>query len=241
MSFRPTEIFVRLRSLVLSRALPRILGARQTVQLVRLGSDYGGWWIPVGAARPGKVAYLGGAGEDITFDVELHRRGCLVRTLDPTPRAITHVQAAAPTDDAFKFMPVGLWDEDTTLRFYAPRVAEHVSHSVVNLQETSTYFEAEVVTLRTALRRVGDTQLDLLKLDIEGAEHAVVRDVVQNGPSPEVICLEFDQPCPLSTMRATSSTLRAAGYSLEKVDGWNCTFVRRADDTWQRAPFDPVG
>lgn len=83
---------------------------------------------------------------------------------------------------------MGFEDEDTALRFYAPQVAEHVSQSVVNLQETSTYFEAEVVTLRIAMARVGDCRVDLLKLAIEGAEYAVVRDVVRESPVPDAIC-----------------------------------------------------
>ena len=203
-----------------------MLHASRTVELIRLGTSYGGWWVPVAQSRPGAIVYLAGAGEDISLDRALHERGCVVRVFDPTPRAISHVREHGPKSESFRFQPVGLWDQDTSLRFYSPENPEHVSHSVVNLQGTLEYFEAEVRTLRTLMRTNGDQHIDLLKMDIEGAEHAVVHDILTNGPLPETICLEFDPPCSLGEIRRTAGALRAAGYHLERVEVWNCTFTR---------------
>jgi len=216
----------RLRNRLVRAVLPRMLHASRTVDLIRLGTTYGGWWVPVAQSGGGAIVYLAGAGEDISLDLALHERGCFVRVLDPTPRAIAYVRSYGPTDGSFRFQPVGLWDQDTSLRFYSPENPEHVSHSVVNLQSTLKYFEAEVRTLRTLMCDNGDQSIDLLKMDIEGAEHAVVLDILANGPLPAAICLEFDQPCKLREIRKTAAALRAAGYHLERVDVWNCTFSR---------------
>jgi FkbM family methyltransferase len=221
----------RARNHLIEILLPFVLLPRRTVELVRLGSEYGGWWVPIALVRDGAVVYLAGAGEDITLDLALYDRGCYVRTMDPTPRAIEHARAHAPDNGRFRFLPLGLWHEDTTLRFYAPADARHVSHSVVNLQRTSDYFEARVTTLRSAMTMIGDRGVDLLKLDIEGAEHSVIRDVLRHGPLPTAICLEFDQPCSIASMRSTVRALRNAGYSFEKLELWNCTFVRAAELT----------
>jgi len=179
-------------------------------------------------AQAGSVTYLVGAGEDISLDLELWRRGCLVRTLDPTPRAIEYVTRVAPDDARFRFEPVGMWGENTVLKFYAPAEPSHVSHSVANLQGTSTYFEAEVLTLASAMALIGDARVDLLKLDIEGAEHEVIANIVRHDVRPGAICLEFDPPCSLRRMRKTTALLRDAGYTLQRTENWNCTFVRTA-------------
>src|SRR3546814_9362953 len=52
-------------------------------------------------------------------------------------------------------MPVGLWSEDATLRFYAPRDPTHVSHSIVNLQETESYFEARCRSIASLMAELG--------------------------------------------------------------------------------------
>ena len=66
-------------------------------------------------------------------------------------RARSPIVAATtrPARPRFHFMPVGLWSEDTVLRFFAPRDPAHVSHSVVNLQRTEDYFEAPVRSIPT--------------------------------------------------------------------------------------------
>src|SRR3546814_6680237 len=94
----------------------------------------------------------------------------------------------------FHFMPVGLWSEDATFRFYAPRDPTHVSHSIVNLQETESYFEARCRSIASLMAELGHDRLDLLKVDVEGAEHEVIRSMLASGIRPTVLCMELDQP-----------------------------------------------
>jgi FkbM family methyltransferase len=197
--------------------------------LVRLGTAYGGWWVPESILRPGAVAYCAGAGDDISFDIELHERGLRV-TIDPTPMAIAHADAEGPKSDRFVFVPVGLWDEKTELRFYAPRNPAYVSHSVVNLQRSSEYFSATVKPLRDLMNDLGDKSIDLLKLDIEGAEHRVIESFLADGIRPPVVCVEFDQPAPLRTVMRSIRRLEQAGYRLIKIDQWNYTFVADSEN-----------
>ena len=59
----------------------------------KLGSDYGDWFIPIHLLNEQSICYCFGAGEDISFDIELIRHyGCHVYTFDPTPRSIEHVR-----------------------------------------------------------------------------------------------------------------------------------------------------
>jgi len=60
--------------------------------LVRLGSDYGGYLVPEDAIRAARCAYCAGVGNDVTFDLALtDRYGCEVWAFDPTPSVIDAV------------------------------------------------------------------------------------------------------------------------------------------------------
>jgi FkbM family methyltransferase len=195
--------------------------------LEKLGSDAGGWWVPVSHIRPDWTCYLAGVGEDITFDLALMRRSqCDVYAFDPTPRAIAHVRENAGNLPQYHFLPYGLWSEETELHFYAPKDEHHVSHSVVNRQHTNEYFAATVKSIAFIMAELGHKKIDLLKLDIEGAEWRVLSSIVGSDIRPRVICVEFDRP---PVLAEALKTLRWvwAHYRLVHVDGKNFTFVSR--------------
>lgn len=193
---------------------------------MRMGSDGAGWWVPSAAVRPGANAYCAGAGEDISFDLALCKAGMHVTTFDPTPRSISYVEPLAADEPLLRFVPIGWWDGKAKLRFYAPRNAAHVSHSALNLQGTAAYFEAPVRSPRQLAEELEDEGITIIKMDIEGAESRVIQALVQDGPLPDVLCVEFDQPQALRvTVRAIRS-LRKVGYQVIKIEHWNFTFVR---------------
>ena len=226
-------------------------------KLVRLGTDYGGWVIPANCGLTGaSVCYLAGAGEDISFDCELASRfHCNVRIVDPTPRALQHFEQlqrgvkegrrfpvnnsetefyriTAADLDRLTFLPVGLADCDGELKFYMPKDPAHVSCSTVNLQKTAQYFTAPCHRLSTLMARMGDRKVDLVKMDIEGAEYAVIRDLLTCGVLPRILLIEFDEVhSPLDEgagSRIKDHILRIvqAGMRCIAVEGSNATFVR---------------
>ncbi len=199
-----------------------------SVRLEKIGSDYGGWSVPVDCISQDWICYCGGVGEDITFDLGMiDRFGCSVWAFDPTPRAIRHVEDVAAAQPHFHFQPVGLWSHAATLRFYAPQNPDFVSHSALNLQQTSTFFEADCVSVREAMAAHGHDRIHLLKLDIEGAEHATLQAMLSDRIHPDVICLEIDQPAPIFATAATMWRLSRAGYRLVDSEGWNFTLFHR--------------
>jgi len=230
--------------------------------LLRLGTEYGGWTIPADhGLGPDSVCYMAGAGEDISFDCEIARRfGSRVTVLDPTPRAIAHfeqlcraVQAgqAFPingSDTAFytigpadlarmRFLPFGLFDADLEQKFYLPRNPAHVSCSTANLQGTEDYFTAQCHTLRSIMNGQADARVDLVKMDIEGAEYAVIGDLVTSGPLPRLLLVEFDEihspqdaDAPARIKRHIDM-LAGAGMRCFSIDGCNFSFMRAAPPT----------
>ncbi len=216
---------------VLARAHPFIFRQSTVERLAVLGSKCGAWPIPLNELNLQSVCYLAGVGEDITFDLALIEQvGCTVHAFDPTPRAIAHVQSVAATEPRFKFQAVGVWSMDQTLRFYQPAKPSHVSHSILNLQKTDVYFEAPCRSIASLMQQHGHHHIDLLKLDIEGAEYAVLQAMFDANIFPKILCVEFDQPYPYwDTVRFIRSMLPR--YDIYKIMGWNFGFIRRNDGT----------
>ena len=201
------------------------------VGLARVGSDYGGWYVPVSELHAGSIVYSAGIGQDVSFDQALIERcGCAIEAYDPTPHSVEFVaqqQADATLDARFRFHPVGLWDSETELRFFAPRTRGWVgSYSALNLQgtEAEQAIVVAVKRLSTLMRENGHAHIDLLKIDIEGAEYRVLAELVANRLPVRWLCVEFDQPVPFWTTNRMLVRLRQAGYQLCKVDRWNFVF-----------------
>lgn len=184
----------------------------------RIGTPYGGWIIPKNWLKPDAVCYLAGAGEDISFDLGVAEKyGCNVHIFDPTPRAVAHFEGlvqnlkqgqptkctTSPTGfypeyppelaERLHFHPLGIWNEDTTLRFFAPQNEAHVSHSLVNLQQSDRFIEVPVRRLSGLMQELGHTKIDLLKLDIEGAEYQVIQSLLEDKIEVGILCIEFDE------------------------------------------------
>lgn len=199
--------------------------------LVRLGSDYGGWYVPTHGLGPDSVVYSAGLGQDISFDKELIARyGCTVHGFDPTPATIDFLAAqfsAGALPDLFRFKPVGLWNAETELQFFAPKTRGWVgSYSALNLQGTEERESiwVPVKRLSALMRENGHTQIDLLKMDIEGAEYRVIDEIVASRIPIRWLCIEFDQPVPFWTTNRALRRLKECGYQLCKVDRWNFVF-----------------
>jgi len=201
--------------------------------LAEIGSRYGGWVVPTSLLGPNSICYCVGCGEDISFDLGLIEQiGCDVYALDPTPRAIEFVSKRAGDNPQYHFLPTGLWDKKDTLRFYAPRNPDHVSHSITNLQKTDEFISVEVDRLSNVMRQLGHENIDLLKIDIEGAEYKVLDSIMTDKIPVQIICVEYDETYnPLDDnfrqrIRESVSALGKAGYVLVCAQGnGNYTFV----------------
>ncbi|TXH32183.1 MAG: FkbM family methyltransferase [Actinobacteria bacterium] len=200
---------------------------------VRLGSASCGWLVPADWEVEAPVCVCVGAGEDISFDVALaDTRGAQVFILDPTPRAVAHVAAALSGRDDIAFRPWAVWSEDTEVELYEPANPSHVSHSIVNLQSTARSFVAPARTIATVMSEFSLNHVDLLKLDIEGAEYAVIQAVLDSKADVGIINVEFDEITVPSRgawtrIRSCVDQLARAGFNLAAIDSVsNYTFVQ---------------
>ena len=188
-------------------------GVEVSAESIFLGTEYGGYEVLPALLRADSVVYSVGIGEDISFDLALIERfGCKVHGFDPTPRSLAWLEAQA-LPERFVVHPYGIADIDGTLGFTPPANPAHVSHSV--LGNGAERVELPVKRLETVLRELGHERLDVLKLDIEGAEYAVLDALLETGPLPRQLCVEFHHGISGVELGATErllARLRARGY-----------------------------
>jgi FkbM family methyltransferase len=224
----------------------------------RFGTNYGGWSLPTEAKlNPTSIIYSAGVGEDISFDLLLQETyGCTIVLLDPTERAKKHyeevqafyatgvptftgdiqrdylstISSAKPDFSRFTYVPKGLWHVPDTLKFYKPVNPKYVSHTLIGKMYSDDYSMAEVDTVGNIMKDLGHTRIDLLKLDIEGAELTVLDNILREHIYPRYLCVEFDLLLKgRDSAQMTQNILRILelkGYTLLENREWNCTFER---------------
>ncbi len=186
-----------------------------------LGNRKGGWAVCPEGLGPRSVVYSAGIGTNATFDLAvIQRYGCAVHAFDPTPAAIRFVEER-DWPPGFHFHPWGLADYDGEARF-APNVnPREASHTLLERAETADRaVAAPVYRLPTVMARLGHAHVDLLKLDIEGAEYGVLSDLIRAGVEVGQILVEFHHRFPGVGRRKTNDTIRTlgeAGYRIAAV------------------------
>jgi hypothetical protein len=80
------------------------------------------------------------------------------------------------------------------------------------------------------MTELGHHRIDLLKLDVEGAEYEILRSIVDNSIDVRIVCAEFHKVASVGTMISAVRDLAAAGFDATHVDGFDATFVRAPPD-----------
>lgn len=193
--------------------------------LITLGSPNASWKVPLRYVQQDSLCYCIGVGEDISFERELYSlRKPKIFLFDPTPRAYTYIQKTK-LPKSFVFSRLGVWDKNGKQKFFEPSSRDYVSHSIVNLYNTKGFFLAECKTLSWIMRNFGHKKIDLLKLDIEGAEYSVLSQMLCSSLRPQILAVEFDQPTPPSKTISMIAKILQSGYTLIDQTNWNFIFV----------------
>lgn len=198
-----------------------------------LGTEYGGYAVCPTALGPQSVVYSFGVGCDVSFDCELiAARQVTVHAFDPTPRSIAWLKTQT-LPESFVFHPWGIADFDGTARFHAPKDPSHVSHTLLDGGDVGMgTVEVPVLRLHTIMEKLGHDRIDILKMDIEGAEYGVLGDVLGSGIAISQILIEFHHGrsgTPLSKTQAAVDALQAAGFRAfhTSPSGYEFSFLRK--------------
>jgi FkbM family methyltransferase len=225
----------------------------------KLGTSYGGWFIPKSPLlNSNSIVYSVGVGEDISFDALLQTKyDCNLILIDPTKKAIKHFdefKLYVNNKDKFKFsggiqndyyshlknsnvnltkinyLNIGLYDEKTTLKFYKQDNPNYVSQSFNKNMFGKTYDIIKTDTLKNIMTDNNHKEIDLLKMDIEGAEIKVLNHMIESKIFPKYLLVEFDLF--LKKKDKTNETdkiikkLKYNNYKILKNDNYNITFER---------------
>ena len=188
--------------------------------MINLGTNYGGWTIPKNnTLDENSIVYGAGVGEDISFDLLLSDKyNCKIVLIDPTGRAKKHyleiqeyyktgnfkfsgdiqpdyeatIKDLHPDFGNFIYSNMGLWDEETELKFYKPDNEKYVSHTIIEGLFSDKYEIIKTKTIKQIMEENNHNHIDLLKLDIEGAEIKVLEKMLEDKIYPKYLCIEFD-------------------------------------------------
>lgn len=180
------------------------------IRLQRIGSSYGGGWIMPELLKPESIAYSIGVGCDITFDEILIRTtGCSVYGFDPTPKSAAWIRSRHDVPAEFEFVPVGLAETTGRRKLYLPSNPEFVSGSI-SQDLHGGFVECDFCSLDDLMKRQRHSFVDLLKIDIEGAEFALFESWIRAGYHPPAgqIWVEFHPEAVGKNPSATAQLVR---------------------------------
>jgi FkbM family methyltransferase len=153
--------------------------------LIRLGSDYGGWWVPghvLAKDLRNRNLISVGLGHDVTFDSEMLLKGFNLIGLDPLVSSINYAKKELAAFSQKNLLCSGLWSSSGNIEFYAPKIASHDSWSITNSQyssreETQSYSVMTISDLYNQFPILSKSEFTILKMDIEGAEVSILFDL----------------------------------------------------------------
>lgn len=200
---------------------------------VKFGSEYGGWDIVVGNIDANAIVYSFGVGEDVSFDIALIKRfNLVVHAFDPTPKSIEWVKKQGFSEN-FVMHEYGIAGYDGNVSFNPPENPDHVSHTILNRPATEEKsITVQVKRLGTIMKDLGHSRIDILKMDVEGAEYDVIDEINNSDIRPKQFLVEFHHRFPgigIKRSKEAIDKIRNMGYLLFSVSstGEEFCFIRR--------------
>jgi len=189
------------------------------VPVERHGSESSAWRVDPRDLCAESIVYSLGIGTEISFDLSLIATyGVTVHAFDPTPGAIEYIQQQRQLPSRYQWHAVGVGRYDGAARFFPPANPAHISHSLLHRAVAGgTAIQVELRRLSTIMRDLEHTRLDVLKMDIEGAEYDVLDDILEQRLAIRQILVEFHHRFPevgLDSTRRAVTKLNAAGYRI---------------------------
>lgn len=171
-----------------------------SLSLVRLGTNYGGWFFPIrhleSVQRP--VLISCGIGHDVSFDLEMLKHGLHVILVDPLEECCEFAAVALQEyQKRIQVINSGIWTHTGKSTFFPPLEVNSNSWSITN--EHCTAPEMGKVFNTVSLSGLLDISKSLvnfdflmLKLDIEGAERELFSQIIEANEVIDFVGIEID-------------------------------------------------
>ena len=182
----------------------------------------GGWWFTAEHLNENSIVYSLGVGDEVDFDLSIiEKYGVEVFAFDPTPSSIDMLDHSK-LPERFHFHPWAVTAEDGTLKFY-PRLRKDGTKSdvmftmIAEEQTRNDVIEVPAYSLRTIVGKLQHDRIDILKMDIEGAEYEVLEGLLESPVLPTQLLVEFHHRFVENGLERTYDIigrLREAGYRI---------------------------
>jgi FkbM family methyltransferase len=195
----------------------------------------GAWAVWPQILGPQSVVYSFGVGDNINWDLKMIRRfGLTVHAFDPTPASIAWI-ARQQLPPQFIFHDCGISNFDGALDFYPPkrRGGTHFSQERRGGPlDRRPPVRGRVERLSTIMQRLGHQRIDLLKLDVEGAEFEAIPNLIDSAVAVDQLLVEIHYQFPARSFRVAIDLvqqLKRYGMQCLHVSprGYEFSFVRR--------------
>lgn len=210
-------------------------------EIICCGNTYGGFDVAtkdlnfVNQQRK-LVIYSFGIGEDLSFSEAVYSKWkCDIFAFDPTPKSKEYVKNHELNKvSEFHFYEWGLSDSNKIGEFHLPQNDNYVSGSLVAYDGVKEETIAvELKTLDSIMQQLGHETIDLLKMDIEGSEFAVIDNILTSGVRFNQLCVEIHNRFfndGIARLKRMISQLNDNGYYIASVsDGLEeITFIKVA-------------
>jgi FkbM family methyltransferase len=150
---------------------------------------YGGYMVCPSGLSDRAIVYSAGIGLDASFDLSLiEKYGMNVYAFDPTPSSIEWVSSQTMPPQ-FCFYAYGLAGEEGTIPFFSNPNPGNPNFSL--LPRSGDVIEMPVRKLSDVMRELGHDHIDILKLNVEGAEFGVLDDIFGSKLDIRQILVQF--------------------------------------------------
>jgi len=155
-----------------------------------------------------------------------------VFAFDPTPSAALFVRNHDLSKrPRFHFSETGLAVEDGVEGLWMPTSYSLATGSPKDPDDSEPWVQVpvEMQTLQTIMKRLGHRHIDILKMDIEGAENRVIPDMLGRDIPVDQLCFEFhgrSRSDAIRNAKQLAGVLGKHGYAFASVSGFSeLTFV----------------
>jgi FkbM family methyltransferase len=217
-----------------------------TLSLIRLGTTYGGWFVPrkVVKANQNSVVVSAGLGHDTSFDLEMIKNGWYLIGLDPLLECCDLATRDLARHGNFEILNFGLASWSGNQIFYAPKVSGHDSYSAINVQQVSNPVSVSfpVISLEDLFKRntkLRGAEFKILKMDIEGAELDILKTSMDYVNHFDFLAVEMDflSLTPFLSIFTRLKRIQAARKILAELEGdslWRLVRTENFNFFWSK-------
>jgi FkbM family methyltransferase len=210
-----------LRNMFFAKSIKSIKPLVHDYNLLRLGSEYGGWTFIKDKNLKNSVIISCGAGEDVSFDIDfINYYSAKVILVDPTPRAISHYNKVIASSgqpkkiNIFDYGRVSIEAYDLTninrnnlilinkavdiiscqAKFYSPKISTNTSSSLIKegMYDNKSYILVDTISIKDLIIQYHIQNIPLIKLDIKKKEIEVIKDLIIKKIFPKQILVDFE-------------------------------------------------